>query len=124
VPSTFSEFRQCRVLIVEDDPLIGMLMTDFLEELGCSYLGPCPTLPDALGAAESGVFDVGILDLRLGADTVYPVAHILIKRGIPFAFATGFGGHGIEAEWKDRPHIDKPYVLGDVERVLGLLMRR
>ena len=122
--SPLIEPRHRRVLVVEDDPLIAMLMQDFLDELGFACVGPAFSLPQALETAERETFEAGILDLKLGGDDVYPVAQLLAHRGIPFAFASGFGRQGVESYWHDRPHIPKPYALEDVARVLGQLTGR
>ena len=86
-----------RILVVEDELLLGMLLEEFLEELGCDCAGPRANLRDALESAGAETFHAAILDLMLGRDPVYPVAERLSERGIPFAFATGMGREGLAA---------------------------
>ena len=110
-------------MVVEDEVLLGMLLEDFLSELGCDCVGPRANLKEALQSARTETFSAAILDLILGHNTVYPVAELLVERGIPFAFATGMGRDGLATDWADRPCISKPYVLADVERLLDSLLR-
>jgi PAS domain S-box-containing protein len=96
-----------RVLIVEDDAMIGMMMREILSEQGLFVVGPCCTVAEAQAAA-AGEFDCAILDLNLGGDSVYPVAASLLKRAIPFAFVTGYGRESIDARFADVPVLQKP----------------
>jgi DNA-binding response OmpR family regulator len=92
-----------RVLIVEDEMLVALLIEDFLTEMGCSTLGPCGSVAKALVAARTETFDLAVLDVNLAGEKVYPVAEVLLQRHIPFLFLSGYGdeaippGHG---EWK------------------------
>jgi DNA-binding response OmpR family regulator len=92
-----------RVLIVEDELLVALLIEDFLAELGCSTLGPCGSLANALDAARTESFDLAVLDVNLDGEKVYPVAEVLAKRRIPFLFLSGYGDEAIpvgHSEWK------------------------
>ncbi|MEA2739023.1 MAG: hypothetical protein QOH05_2330 [Acetobacteraceae bacterium] len=92
-----------RVLIVEDEMLVALLIEDFLAELGCSTVGPCGSVAMALDAIQTEVFDMAVLDVNLGGEKVYPVAEVLAQRHIPFLFLSGYGDEAIppdRAEWK------------------------
>src|SRR5258705_10859170 len=80
------------ILIVEDEPLIAMMLEDFLESLGHSVAGTCDSVECALKKVENGGFDLAILDVNLKGETVWPVASRLRERNVPFVIATG--GHG------------------------------
>ena len=69
------------ILIVEDEPLIAMMLEDFLESLGHSIHATCETVADALAQASKGGFDLAILDVNLGGQTAWPIAHMLREQG-------------------------------------------
>jgi DNA-binding response OmpR family regulator len=92
-----------RVLIVEDELLVALLIEDFLAEFGCRILGPCGSVANALLAARTEEFDLAVLDVNLAGEKVYPVAEVLAERQIPFLFVSGYGDDAIppgHSEWK------------------------
>ncbi|HWA60254.1 MAG TPA: response regulator [Caulobacteraceae bacterium] len=82
-----------RVLLVEDEGLVALLIEDLLTDLGCEVVGSCDSIRSALDwlASEAEALDGALLDVNLGGELVYPVAEALVARNIPFAFATGYG---------------------------------
>ena len=112
--------RAKRVLIVEDETLVAMLLEDMLDDAGHSVAHCASNLPQALSFIESqaGTFDFAILDVNLGGQPIFPVAEALKARGKPFAFATGYGPGGLPEAWRDRPTLSKPFGAQDVARVL------
>ncbi|OBX20167.1 hypothetical protein A9995_00010 [Erythrobacter sp. QSSC1-22B] len=108
-----------RVLVVEDEVLISMLLADALDELGCELIGPCDTLSAALVAAEGGGYDVAVVDFNLEGEQATPLTRRLAELGHPFAIASGGGtdatGHGEAA------HLPKPFRIEDVKSVLRVL---
>jgi DNA-binding response OmpR family regulator len=111
-----------RVLVVEDEGLIAMVLVDFLEDLGFKVVGPHAKLEPAVAAAKSEHFDVALLDVNLGGNSVYPVADELIARGIPFAFMTGHDARSLPAPYHEIASLSKPYTAIDVEKTLGALL--
>lgn len=109
-----------RVLLVEDEALVAMLIEDMLADDGCTVVATASRLTEALGYAEDAAlaFDVAILDLNLAGENTFPVAGALAARGLPFAFATGYGAGGLPAEWRDRPTLQKPFNATDVTKAL------
>jgi two-component sensor histidine kinase/CheY-like chemotaxis protein len=97
-----------RVLLVEDEALVAMLMRDMLTELGYSVVGPFSRPADAEAAIAGGGVDAAVLDVNLDGDMVYPVADLLAARGIPFVFVTGYGAESIERRFADVPVLQKP----------------
>ena len=93
-----------RVLVVEDDVMIRMLIEDMLNELGYAVAARGrPRSHEALAAAKTADIDVAILDVNLNGETTGPVAEALAARGTPFVFATGYGEHGLPEPFRDRP---------------------
>lgn len=109
-----------RILIVEDEPLIAMMLEDFLEAGGMAVAGVSDTVQSALAVTEEGGVDGAILDVNLsGGEKSWPVAHALAAQGIPFLFATGGGDGSIHEDFRDRPTINKPYTLDGVTSAIG-----
>src|SRR5207302_219720 len=97
-----------RVLLVEDEILVAMMMRDILSELGLSVIGPFSRLSDAMVAAVHDGIDAGIIDINLGGEFVYPVADVLVARQVPFVFVTGYGVESIDSRFAHVPIIKKP----------------
>jgi DNA-binding response OmpR family regulator len=111
-----------RVLILEDESLIGMMLADWLHDLGCEPIGPAGTERQALDLIESMAVDAAILDVSLGQATSYAVAASLRRRHIPFVFASGHGAGGITAEFRDAPMLNKPFDFEDVRAAIAGLL--
>lgn len=111
-----------RVLVVEDEPVVAMYLEDLLEALGCATIGPASRLADGLALAEEGGFDVAILDINLGGERSTPIARMLRDRGVPFAFASGYGAPP-EGFGEGVPMIEKPYREAQVAGALEQLLR-
>jgi CheY-like chemotaxis protein len=107
-----------RVLVVEDELLLGILIEGMLNELGHEVVTIAPSLSTALAAVESETFNLAILDLRLYGESVDPVAAALVTKGIPFIFATGFGRDGVPEPYRNRPVLQKPFAIADLERAI------
>jgi CheY-like chemotaxis protein len=108
-----------RVLIVEDEQLVAMLIEDFLDELGCKVVGPASTVAETLALIETAQIDLALLDLNLRrGETTYSSADALAARSIPFAFVTGLTAQSLEGSYKGSPTLQKPFRMEDLERVL------
>jgi CheY-like chemotaxis protein len=108
------------ILIVEDEPLIAMMLEDFLETLGHAVAANCDNVADALGQVESGRFDVAILDVRLkNGEQIWPVADALADAGKPFVLATGGHVEPPPARHADVPVLAKPYTIDAIEPALA-----
>lgn len=110
-----------RVLLVEDEAMVGLMMRDLLTECGIFVVGPCCTLEEALAEA-SGEFDGALLDLNLGGKLVYPVAQLLLERGIPFTFVTGYGAESLDGRFAGAPMLQKPITRETLQRQLGTML--
>jgi CheY-like chemotaxis protein len=107
------------ILIVEDEPLIAMMLEDFLDSLGHKVVGTAETVDEALARADEGGFDVAIVDVHLkGGQTVWPVADRLAERGVPFILATGGHIEPPPERHAGAPVLSKPYTIDAIEPVL------
>jgi CheY-like chemotaxis protein len=112
-----------RVLVLEDEPMISMMLQDWLTELNFETVGPAYCVKDALAFIETTCPDAAILDLFVGGDTSYAVAKALRARRLPFAFATGYGDKGgIVAAFQDEIIVTKPFDFADIKGVLAKLL--
>ena len=107
-----------RVLIVEDDVMIRMLVEDMLTDLGYTVTAQAARVEEALAAAQRVDIDVAILDLNLNGQATFPVAELLAARGTPFIFATGYGEHGLPDAFRGRPLLKKPFQIDGLKRML------
>ena len=111
-----------QILIVEDEPLIAMMLEDFLDVLDKQACGTADTVATALARVEQGGIDAAILDLNLrGGEKSTAVAEALAARGIPFVFATGGSEDSLDPRFADRPCLSKPFTMDGVQRALASL---
>lgn len=107
-----------RILLVEDDAAISLMMEEFMETLGCVVVAT----PSRLAAAETTAaeidVDIATLDINLAGELSYPVADILRQRAIPFLFVTGYGTMGVPEHLRDAPLLGKPFVINRLAAVL------
>ncbi len=112
-----------KVLVVEDEPLVAMMVEDMLIDLGCTVIGPAMQLSEGLRLAETAELDAAVLDINLNGGRSFPIADALEARGIPFLFATGYGG-GEALEGRQDPVIQKPYQMDRLAEMLTSLTPR
>jgi len=110
-----------RVLVVEDEMMVSMLIEDMLTDLGCMVVGPASRLDEAIDLARASDIDCAVLDVNLGGQPIFPLADLLRERGLPFAFATGYGDAGLRDVDRGAPVLQKPFREGDLARVLSEL---
>lgn len=109
-----------RVLVVEDEALVSMLLEDMLADHGCEVAGVASRISQALELVGSDLaFDAAILDVNLGGEPIFPVAEALAAKGAPFVFATGYGAGGLPEHWRSRPTLQKPFSHDDVGKALA-----
>jgi CheY-like chemotaxis protein len=111
-----------KVLVVEDEMLVSMLLEDMLAGLGCLVVGPAAELDEAMKLAESAEIDLALLDVNLGGKPIFPVADALKARGVPFAFASGYGEAGLTDSHRGAAVIQKPFREGDLAQALNGLV--
>ena len=108
-----------RILLVEDEAMVAMIIEDTLNDLGCEVVGPMASIEQGLKAAASERVDGAFLDVNLRGKLVYPVAEALAARGVPFAFVTGYGEQGIDERFRSAPVLTKPFMPETVERLVA-----
>ena len=113
-----------RILVVEDELMIRMLLEDMLGELGYTVAAEAARIEEALEAAKNADFDIAILDVNLNGQPISPVADALVARGMPFVFATGYGERGLPEPYRDRPTLKKPFQMDGLKQMLQSALDR
>ena len=112
-----------RVLVVEDEMMIALLVEDMLSDLGCDVIGPAHGLDAALELALSDqVIDAALLDVNLAGQPVFAVADALRERFVPMVFSTGYGEAGLRDVDQGSPVLQKPFRSGDLAQALTLAL--
>ncbi len=112
------------VLVVEDEPLIAMMIEDFIDMLGHRLAGTFDSVAEALTGVEQGGFDAVILDVNLRDGPCWPVADALAARNIPFVLASGGHVEPPPAAHSGAPQLSKPFTLDGVQSALEMLSTR
>lgn len=111
--------QSLRILVVEDEMTIALLIEDMLMDLGHQVVDLAMRLPQALALAQNAEIDLAVLDVNLDGRLSFPVADALAARGVPFIFATGYGSAGIEPPYRHHTVIKKPFVMKDLEGAIA-----
>ena len=107
-----------RILVVEDETIVAMLLEDILDELGYAVVGPVARVQPALALLEQEEVDFALLDVNLVGERSYPIADALAERGKPYVFVTGYGLAGLDEAYRDRPVLQKPFTRERLEQAL------
>lgn len=119
-----AEGAPLRLLVVEDEALVAMLIEDQLIELGFEVVGPAATASQAIALCEDEKLDGAMLDVNLGGgQTSDPVAELLEEKGIPFAFVTGYGQAGIDRRFADAEVLQKPFTLAELRDLVARFVK-
>lgn len=111
------QFVGKRILVVEDEALVAMLLEDLLADLGCEVVGPAMRLQEGLELARINGIDAAILDINLAGERSYPIADLLDAKRVPLLFVTGYGHSGRPGR-EDRV-LQKPYRAPELQAALA-----
>lgn len=101
--------RPLRILVIEDELLIGLEIESVLVDAGLEVIGPVATIDDALSRIAATPIDGALLDANLNGKPVHAVAAALAEKGVPFIFLTGYGRESLPAAFREAPLISKPF---------------
>lgn len=107
-----------KVLIVEDETLVAMLIEEYLSELGCEVAFTASRVSKAQKFVQTSGFDVAVLDVNVAGESSVRLAEMLEARGIPFVFASGYGARGVDRRWRQFPVLQKPFTEGELGTAL------
>jgi CheY-like chemotaxis protein len=120
---TDGPFSGRRVLVIEDEMMVAMLLKDMLADLGVTVVGSAARVEHALALIEAaGALDAAVLDINLNGQMSYPVADALVARRVPFLFATGYGGASVMNGYRSFPLLRKPFRLLELVDALTKLL--
>jgi len=109
-PAAYPALLGLEIFLVEDEALVAALLEDMLAEFGCILAGAAATVSDALTEIQTATaIDAAILDVNLGGEKVFPVADILVSRGVPIVFSTAYDPADLPERYPQARIIQKPY---------------
>lgn len=111
------------ILIVEDSPVVGPFTADLLQELGCRVVGPAPNMAAARELIEGEKLDAALMDVHIRGERVFPLCEALAASDVPFILTSGYADWNMPEKWRDRPRLQKPYTLDQIEQALASLLR-
>jgi DNA-binding response OmpR family regulator len=114
-----TSLKRFRVLVVEDEMLLAMLVEDSLMDFGCDVVGPVARVADGVKLASSERLDGAILDINVAGTEVFPVASELVRRSVPFIFISGYDSNNLPQVWRSRPALKKPFRPQDLARSMA-----
>ncbi|RCS25336.1 response regulator [Phyllobacterium salinisoli] len=117
-----SDLSGLKVLIVEDEGLVALMIEDMLQDLGCQIVASVSQLSDAKAIADTIEVDMAVLDINLAGQPSFPVAEILRERQIPFVFSTGYGASGLPTEFAGNQVLGKPFSAEELEQKVTLTL--
>jgi CheY-like chemotaxis protein len=117
-----NRFSGRRVLLVEDEPIVAWLLKDMLVDFGCSVVGPAADVNQALAMIDAESIDVAVLDVNLRGQMSYPIADVLVARGVPFVFSTGYDKDRLLDGYRTFPALQKPFHRSDLGDTLAKLL--
>ena len=112
-----------RILVVEDSPVVAPFTVSVLEELGCTAVGPAPTLASARELIENETFDAAVMDVHIRGERVFGLCDLLKARNIPFLLTSGYADWQIPEELQNKPQLQKPYTFDQLRDALEELFR-
>jgi CheY-like chemotaxis protein len=110
------------VLLVEDEPIVAWLLKDMLVDLGLVVVGPAASVNQALAMIDAEPIDMAVLDVNLKGQMSYPIADVLVARGVPFVFSTGYDIDRLLAGYRTFPALQKPFHRADLSDALVKLL--
>jgi DNA-binding NtrC family response regulator len=111
-----------RILIVEDSPVVGPFTADLLGELACTVVGPAPNMAIGRELIDSEKIDAALMDVHIRGERVFPLCEALAAKSVPFVLTSGYADWNMPEKWRNRPRLQKPYTLDQVEEALKQLL--
>jgi DNA-binding response OmpR family regulator len=116
--------KGCRILILEDEHLIASLCSDELKGRGAEIVGPVGDVSEGLSLARREPLDAAILEVLVHGGPAYPVAELLLKRGVPIVFTTGLTAELLPPHWRGTKIFEKPFDVDDLVNHIVFLFQR
>ncbi len=117
-----ADLKGRRILLVEDSPVVGPFTAEILGDLGFEVVGPAPNMAAARELVEGEPIDAAIMDVHIRGERVFSLCDALEARNVPFVLTSGYADWQMPDKWEDRPRLNKPYTIGEIEAALGGLL--
>jgi CheY-like chemotaxis protein len=117
-----THLRGRRILVIEDSPVVGPFTADILDDLGCEAVGPAPNIAMARELIEGEDFDAALVDVHIRGERVFGLCDMLEAKGVPFILTSGYADWQMPDKLRDRPRLQKPYTIGQVQEALSALL--
>ena len=114
-----NDFAGRRILVIEDSPVVAPFTVELLKELGFEVVGPAPNMAAARALEDDDKIDAALLDVYIRGERVFPICELLESRGVPFILTSGYADWQVPDKWRDRPRLQKPYTIDQVEEALS-----
>ena len=114
----YSQPRQALIFLVEDEPVIRMMIAEMVEALGHRVVAEASRIDEAQILAQDAEFDLALLDVNVGGHSIAPVAESIDKRGLPFLFVSGYGSDSLPEPFSRRPLLQKPFVASKLHNAI------
>lgn len=101
--------------------MVAPFTADVLQDLGCTVVGPAPNMAAARALVQEGEFDAALMDVHIRGERVFTLCEMLEAKGVPFVLTSGYADWQMPQKWQDRPRLQKPYTVDQVEAALGAL---
>jgi CheY-like chemotaxis protein len=112
-----------RILLVEDEALVAVMVEDMLADLGARVVGPASTVAQGLALAAAEALDAAVLDVNVRGEPITPLADVLRRSGVPMVFATGYG-EAPDGQHQDTLVLEKPYTQDDLHKAVTAALGR
>jgi CheY-like chemotaxis protein len=116
--------RGRKILLVEDESMVALMMADFITEFGLAVVGPFAKVAEALQAARDNDLDAAVLDINLNGEMVYPLADALLAANVPIVFVTGYTADSIDPRFAELAVLHKPVEKEPLRQMLMKLLER
>jgi len=120
--SAASDLSGLRILIIEDSPVVGPFTADILDDLGCEVVGPAPNIAMARELIDGEDFDAALVDVHIRGERVFGLCEMLEAKDVPFILTSGYADWQMPEKLRDRPRLQKPYTIGQVQEALSALL--
>jgi CheY-like chemotaxis protein len=117
------ELAGLRVLLVEDEGTVAMLIEDMLASFGCELVASASRLAQAYAALQQHSIDLAVLDVNIAGEPVFPLARRLLVQNIPLVFSTGYGATGVPPDLTRAPVLTKPFFAAELQRAIAASLR-
>ena len=114
---------QARILVVEEKPIVAIMLDDALNDAGYHVLGPVENLKAAIHLAATEYIDAAVVDTNIDGQIAEGVTDKLMERGIPFVFIDS-NARVINLRYSEIGQMQKPFTIENLHHTIARLLQR